>query len=254
MTRSKPCSTNCAASSYPMPLEAPVTTASGRSVVGVVMICDSFCANRSALAAPGGAVVTYRVPRDGPRQPLAVDSRRAPRTARPGPVGSARAVTGALGWTTIGERPRHRGRMPCAWAFPHVCSGGRMSSPNAESTAFRSALEVIRGRRAADRRRHRRRAGRPARVAQADRQRELRLPGDPAGHGQLVQRQVRRGHRRPPLLRRLPATSTPSRRSPPSTPGSCSARRTPTSSRTPASTPTWSRSGRSWPTGSRPRP
>lgn len=60
------------------------------------------------------------------------------------------------------------------------------------------------GRRAAGGRRHRGGAGRPARVPQAHRERELRLSGHPAGHGQLVQRQVRRGHHRPALLRRLP--------------------------------------------------
>ena len=49
-----------------------------------------------------------------------------------------------------------------------------------------------------------RRARRPARLAQADRERELRLAGGAADDGHLVQRQVRRGHHRPPLLRRLP--------------------------------------------------
>ena len=58
--------------------------------------------------------------------------------------------------------------------------------------------------RAADRRGDPPGAGRPARLAQADRQRELRLAGGAAHDGHLVQRQVRRGHRRPPLLRRLP--------------------------------------------------
>ena len=43
-----------------------------------------------------------------------------------------------------------------------------------------------------------------ARLAQADRQRELRLAGRAAGDGHVVQRQVRRGHDRPPLLRGLP--------------------------------------------------
>ena len=47
-------------------------------------------------------------------------------------------------------------------------------------------------------------AHRPAGVAQAHRLRELRLAGRPADHGHLVQRQVRRGHHRAPLLRRLP--------------------------------------------------
>ena len=76
--------------------------------------------------------------------------------------------------------------------------------PTTESVAYRSALDVVRAvePRVADA------IGaeieRPARVAQADRQRELRLPGRAAGHGQLVQRQVRRGHHRPPLLRGLP--------------------------------------------------
>jgi hypothetical protein len=28
-----------------------------------------------------------------------------------------RAVTGAFGWVTIGERPRHRDAVPGAWAF-----------------------------------------------------------------------------------------------------------------------------------------
>ena len=72
-----------------------------------------------------------------------------------------------------------------------------------ESAAYRSALGVIRGvePRVAD-------AivaelERPASLAQAHRQRELRLARGAAGHGQLVQRQVRRGHDRPPLLRRL---------------------------------------------------
>ena len=58
--------------------------------------------------------------------------------------------------------------------------------------------------RAADRRRDPPGAGRPARLAQADRERELRLAGGAADHGHLAQRQVRRGHDRPPLLRRLP--------------------------------------------------
>ncbi len=57
---------------------------------------------------------------------------------------------------------------------------------------------------AAHRRRHPSGAHRPAGVAEADRQRELRLAGRAAHDGHLVQRQVRRGHHRPPLLRRLP--------------------------------------------------
>ncbi|CAA9391121.1 MAG: Serine hydroxymethyltransferase, partial [uncultured Nocardioides sp.] len=47
-------------------------------------------------------------------------------------------------------------------------------------------------------------AGRPAGLAEADRERELRVPGRAPDHGHLVQRQVRRGHGRAPLLRRLP--------------------------------------------------
>ena len=56
---------------------------------------------------------------------------------------------------------------------------------------------------ARDRHRRRGRAGRPAGQPQADRLRELRLPGHPAGHGQLAVGQVRRGLARAPLLRRL---------------------------------------------------
>ena len=58
--------------------------------------------------------------------------------------------------------------------------------------------------RAPHRRCHPGRARRPAELAQADRLRELRLPRGAADHGHLVERQVRRGHRRAPLLRRLP--------------------------------------------------
>ena len=47
-------------------------------------------------------------------------------------------------------------------------------------------------------------ARRPAGLAQADRLGELRLAGRAADHGHLVQRQVRRGHRRSPVLRGLP--------------------------------------------------
>ena len=57
---------------------------------------------------------------------------------------------------------------------------------------------------APDRRRDPAGAGRPAVLAEADRERELRLAGRAAHHGHLVQRQVRRGHHRPPVLRRLP--------------------------------------------------
>ena len=61
-----------------------------------------------------------------------------------------------------------------------------------------------RGRRADHRRRDPQRARRPARLAQAHRQRELRLAGRAADDGHLAVRQVRRGHGRAPLLRRLP--------------------------------------------------
>ena len=47
-------------------------------------------------------------------------------------------------------------------------------------------------------------ARRPAGLAQADRLGELRLPGCATDHGDVVQRQVRRGHRRSPVLRGLP--------------------------------------------------
>ena len=98
-------------------------------------------------------------------------------------------------------------------------------SRNAESTAFRSALEVIRGvePRVADA------IGaelpRPARVAQADRQRELRLPGRPCWP--WATGSATSTPRAPSAAASTPAaaTSTPSRRSPPSTPGSCSAPR-----------------------------
>ena len=55
--------------------------------------------------------------------------------------------------------------------------------------------------RADRRRRHPQRAGRPARVAEADRQRELRVARGAAHHGHLALRQVRRGHHRSPVLR-----------------------------------------------------
>ena len=72
------------------------------------------------------------------------------------------------------------------------------------SSAYSQALEVIASvePRIADG--HPAGARRPAGLAQADRQRELRLARGAAHHGHLVQRQVRRGHGRPPLLRRLP--------------------------------------------------
>ena len=107
--------------------------------------------------------------------------------------------------------------------------------------------------RAGHRRRHPGRAGQPAQPAQAHRQRELRQPGRAAGHGQLVLRQVRRGHHRAPLLRRLRARRH--RRGPrrASWPRTSSAPPTPTCSPTRASTPTWWRSGRSSPPGSRSR-
>ena len=120
----------------------------------------------------------------------------------------------------------------------------------AASAAYRNALQVIARGRARRRRRHPRRARRPARVAQAHRQRELRLAGRAAHDGQLALRQVRRGHHRAPLLRRLPERRHRRAGSPPTTRRRCSARRTPTSSRTRASTPTSSRSGRSSPSAS----
>ena len=46
-------------------------------------------------------------------------------------------------------------------------------------------------------------AGRPEAQHQADRQRELLVAGDPVRHGQPADRQVRRGHPPPPVLRRL---------------------------------------------------
>ena len=58
--------------------------------------------------------------------------------------------------------------------------------------------------RAADRRRDSGRTGRPAVLAETDRFGELRLAGGAADDGHLVERQVRRGHHRAPLLRRLP--------------------------------------------------
>ena len=107
--------------------------------------------------------------------------------------------------------------------------------------------------RAADRRGDPPGADRPARLAQADRERELRLAGGAADHGHLVQRQVRRGHDRPPLLRRLPERRHRRDDRRRARPRAVRRRSTPTPSRTPASTPTWSRTGRSWPTGSRGR-
>src|SRR6266487_3045227 len=59
------------------------------------------------------------------------------------------------------------------------------------------------GGRAGGRRLDRGGAGRPALPPEADRQRELRLPGGAAGDGQLAQRQVRGGRSRAPLLRGL---------------------------------------------------
>ena len=71
--------------------------------------------------------------------------------------------------------------------------------------------------------------------------------------GTWLQRQVRRGHHRAPLLRRLPERrhrrGAGRRARPRAVRRAVRLRR----SRTPASTPTWSRSGRSWPTASRRR-
>ena len=97
---------------------------------------------------------------------------------------------------------------------------------------------------------HTRRARRPARLAEADRQRELRLAGRAADHGHLVQRQVRRGHGRPPLLRRLPERRHRRGARRRARPRAVRRRVRLCRSRTRASTRTWSRSGRSWPTAS----
>lgn len=125
-----------------------------------------------------------------------------------------------------------------------------MSSPNAESTAFRSALEVIR-------------AVEP-RVADA-------IGAELADQRESLKLIASENYASPATLLAMGnwfsdkyAEGTVGRRfyagcqnvdtvesSPPSTPRSCSAPRTRTCSRTPGSTPTWWRSGRCWPTGSR---
>ena len=129
---------------------------------------------------------------------------------------------------------------------------GAPSYAKTASTAYRRPGGDRLGR-AAHRRGDPQRAGRPARVAQADRQRELRLARRAADDGHLAVGQVRRGHRSGTASTPAARTSTPSSSSPPSTPASCSARRTPTCSRTRASTPTSSPSGRSSPSASRRR-
>ena len=130
------------------------------------------------------------------------------------------------------------------------------AAPGAEyadtaSTAYQAALQVIESvePRIADC--HSQRACRPTGFAQADRQRELRLAGRAADHGHLAVRQVRRGHHRTPVLRRLPERRHRRERRGRARRANCSALRTPTSSPTPASMPTSSRTGRSWPPASR---
>ena len=86
-------------------------------------------------------------------------------------------------------------------------------------------------------------AHRPARVAEADRQRELRVAGGAARDGQLAVGQVRRGHHRPPLLRRLPEHRHRRVGRGRARPGGLRLARTPTCSRTRASTRTSSPTG-----------
>ena len=79
--------------------------------------------------------------------------------------------------------------------------------------------------RAADRRGHPPGAHRPARLPQADRERELRLAGRAAHDGHLVLATSTPRARSVTASTPAARTSTRSRRSPPSTPASCSVRR-----------------------------
>ena len=104
-----------------------------------------------------------------------------------------------------------------------VCPDADLSGVSSEALAFAAALDVV-GEVApeiADG--HRGRAGRPAGQPQADRQRELRLPGHAAGHGQLAV--ATSTPRARPATASTPAatTSTPSSAGPSSWPRACSA-------------------------------
>ena len=72
------------------------------------------------------------------------------------------------------------------------------------STAYDAALEVIAAVEPRIAEATRQELADQRGVPEADRQRELRVAGRAAHDGHLVLRQVRRGHDRPPLLRRLP--------------------------------------------------
>ena len=165
-------------------------------------------------------------------------------------VDSSRAVTGAcIRWFTTGERLRTvAARLGAVTGHETRGAMTQITTPPAfdaaaASTAYRNALEVIAAVEPDVAVSDAARARRSARVSEADRQRELRLARRAAGDGLLAVGQVRGGDDRPPLLRRLPERRhrRATRRGP--RPSACSARRTPTSSRTRASTPTWSRSG-----------
>ena len=164
-----------------------------------------------------------------------------------------RAVTGAFGWANHrGAAPSDsRDDLPCAWASSTCDREVRCLQPNAESTAFRSALEVVR-------------AVEP-RIADAiakelhDQRESLKLiasenyasPAVLLAMGNWLSDKYAEGT----IGRRFYAgcqnVDTVEAVAAEHAKASCSARRTRTSSRTPASTPTWSRTGRSWPTGSR---
>ena len=112
-----------------------------------------------------------------------------------------------------------------------------------ETIAFAAALDAVADRRPEDRRRGRAGADRSAHAPEAHRQRELREPGHAVGHGQLAERQVRRGCARSSPLRRLRQRRhdrVPRRRA---RVRACSAPITRTRSPTAGSTPTSSPSG-----------
>src|SRR2546421_5361882 len=64
ITRSYPWSANCLASSYPMPLDAPVTTATGRSGLEEDLDCSIFFL-LEVLVHSGGVVQRYPMGREG---------------------------------------------------------------------------------------------------------------------------------------------------------------------------------------------
>ena len=116
-----------------------------------------------------------------------------------------RVVTGAEVGSTTGERLRpiaaRLGSLPFDQEACHVRTDVRAVRRRRRVHRVPLRPGGHRSGRADGRRRHPQRADRPARVAEADRQRELCVARGAAHHGHLALRQVRRGHDRAPLLR-----------------------------------------------------